>query len=115
MLGSGAYMITPDYNLPIYSEEKKLGIALVGLGNYAINQLAPALLQTQHCKLTGIITGTPSKAEKWSVQYNIPQKNIYNYQNFDTIKNNPDIDIVYVVLPNAMHAEYTIRAAHAGN
>jgi predicted dehydrogenase len=95
-------------------EDKKLGIALVGLGSYATFQLAPALQDSKLCKLTGIVTGTPEKAEKWSAQYNIPKKNIYNYQNFDQIKDNPDIDIVYVVLPNSMHAEYTIRAAKAG-
>ncbi len=38
----------------------------------------------------------------------------YNYQNFDEIGNNKDIDVVYVVLPNAMHKEYTIRTAKAG-
>ncbi|MEP7321871.1 MAG: Gfo/Idh/MocA family oxidoreductase [Saprospiraceae bacterium] len=111
-LGSGTLILTKAN--PSFLEEKKLGIALVGLGNYATNQLAPALLETLNCKLTGIVTGTPAKEEKWAKQYNIPKKNIYNYQNFDTIKNNPDIDIVYVVLPNAMHAEYTIRAAKAG-
>lgn len=92
----------------------KLGIALVGLGSYSTHQLAPALQQTKNCYLAGIVTGTPSKAEKWKEQYSIPDKNIYSYENFDTIKNNPDIDIVYVVLPNSMHAEYTIRAAEAG-
>ena len=92
----------------------KLGIALAGLGAYSTGQLAPALQQTEHCYLAGIVTGTPAKAETWKAQYNIPEKNIYNYQNFDAIKDNPDIDIVYVVLPNSMHAEYTIRAAQAG-
>lgn len=112
-LASGAMMLS-DKTLAFVEEGKKLGIALVGLGNYATNQLAPALLQTNLCKLTGIVTGSPEKAESWSKQYNIPQKNIYNYQNFDEIRNNPDIDIVYVVLPNSMHAEFTIRAAKAG-
>lgn len=93
---------------------KRYGIALVGLGNYSTRQLAPALLQTQNCYLAGIVTGSPEKAEKWAKDYNIPKKNIYNYQNFDSIKNNPDIDIIYIVLPNSMHAEYTIRAAKAG-
>lgn len=96
------------------SRQKVLGVALVGLGNYSEKQLAPALLETQHCKLKGIVTGTPSKAEKWKEKYSIPDKNIYNYENFDSIKDNPEIDIVYVVLPNSMHAEYTIRAAKAG-
>ena len=93
---------------------KKLGIALVGLGNYATNQLAPALLETQNCYLAGIVTGSPDKAKTWASTYSIPSKNIYNYQTFDQIRNNPDIDIIYVVLPNFLHAEYTIRAAQAG-
>jgi predicted dehydrogenase len=92
----------------------KLGVALVGLGGYATGQLAPALQQTEHCYLAGIVTGTPSKTATWKEQYNIPAENIYNYQNFDSIKDNPTIDIVYVVLPNSMHAEYSIRAAEAG-
>jgi len=94
--------------------EKKLGLALVGLGGYSTGQLAPALLKTENVYLAGIVTGTPSKAEVWSKKYNIPQKNIYNYQNFDEIANNPDIDIVYVVLPVFLHKEFTIRAAKAG-
>lgn len=94
--------------------QHKLGIALVGLGGYSSGELAPSLKETEHCYLAGIVTGSPQKAEQWKKQYDIPVKNIYNYQNFDSIKNNPDIDIVYVVLPNSMHAEYTIRAAKAG-
>ncbi len=94
--------------------KKKLGVALVGLGYYSTDLLAPALQLTSSCYLSGIVTGTPEKAEKWKRKYNIPDNNIYNYQNFDSIANNPDIDIVYVVLPTSMHAEFTIRAANAG-
>jgi predicted dehydrogenase len=95
-------------------KDGKLGIALVGLGNYAGSQLAPALQETEHCYLSGIVTGTPSKIDKWKSKYSIPDRNVYNYQSFDSIKDNPDIDIIYVVLPNSMHAEYVIRAAQAG-
>jgi predicted dehydrogenase len=94
-------------------QQKKMGIALVGLGQYSTNELAPALQETEHCYLAGIVTGTPTKAEAWKKKYNIPDKNIYSYETFDQIANNKDIDIVYVVLPSAMHAEYTIRAAKA--
>ncbi len=93
---------------------KPLGVALVGLGNYATNQLAPALLETEQCRLTGIVTGTPSKIDRWRSEYDIPEKNVYNYETFDQIADNPEIDVVYVVLPNSMHAEYAIRAAEAG-
>src|SRR5205823_9338505 len=94
--------------------KNKLGIALVGLGSYSTYELAPALQQTRNCYLAGIVTGTPAKEKTWADQYRIPKKNIYNYQNFDNIASNPEIDIVYVVLPVSMHKEYTIRAAKAG-
>jgi predicted dehydrogenase len=96
------------------NQDKNYGIALVGLGNYAEHQLAKALRLTKKCHLAGIVTGTPAKAEKWKKQYNIPDKNIYTYQTFDTIADNKDIDVVYVVLPNSMHHEYVLRAAKAG-
>ncbi|MBL7873923.1 MAG: Gfo/Idh/MocA family oxidoreductase [Cyclobacteriaceae bacterium] len=95
-------------------KKEKLGVALVGLGYYSTDLLAPALQLTRHCYLAGIVTGTPSKAESWKKKYNLADKNIYTYQNFDSIANNPDIDVVYVVLPPSMHAEYSIRAASAG-
>jgi len=95
------------------NKDGKLGIALVGLGQYSTFQLAPALEQTKNVYLAGIVTGTPSKATAWKKKYGIPDKNVYNYKNFDDIINNKDIDVVYIVLPNSMHAEFTIRAANA--
>ncbi len=101
-------------NIIVPQKKERLGVALVGLGYYSNDLLAPALQLTKQCSLVGIVTGTPSKAEKWKQMYNIPDKNIYNYQNFDSIANNPDIDVIYIVLPPSMHAEYSIRAAKAG-
>lgn len=98
----------------LFPQNRKLGIALVGLGGYSSGQLAPALLETEHCYLAGIVTGTPEKEKTWAAKYNIPQSNIYNYENFDLIANNPAIDIIYIVLPVSMHKEFTIRAARAG-
>ncbi len=118
-LGMGSLVTMPiscSTNNKIMNEYKgkKLGIALVGLGTYSTYELAPSLLETSYCRLAGIVTGTPDKEKKWADKYNIPKENIYNYDNFDRIKDNDDIDIVYVVLPNAMHADFCIRAAKAG-
>lgn len=104
----------PDHSKRPDSDEKKLGVALIGLGNYATNKLAPAFEATKYCRLAGIVTGTPSKEQQWMDKYGIPRKNVYNYDNFDSIADNPDIDLVYVVLPNAMHADFVIRGAQAG-
>ncbi len=113
-LGTGLSLFSPlVFACNRSNNTDKLGIALVGLGYYSNDLLAPALQQTEHCYLAGIVTGTPSKAEAWKAKYNIPEKNIYNYENFDTIADNPDIDVIYIVLPPSMHKEYVIRAAEA--
>jgi glucose-fructose oxidoreductase len=101
-------------NIIIPQKKNKLGVALVGLGYYSTDLLAPALQLTKNCHLTGIVSGTPTKVEAWKEKYKIDDKNVYSYENFDTVANNPDIDVIYVVLPPSMHAEYTIRAAKAG-
>ncbi len=93
---------------------KKLGLAMVGLGKYSTRHLIPAIIQSESFSLKGIVTGSEEKAQEYSTKYDIPEKNIYTYENFDRIKDNPDIDIVYIALPNSMHEEFVIRAALAG-
>jgi len=99
---------------PGQDSSRKLGFALLGLGSLSTNQIAPGLQTTKFCRLAGVVTGTPAKEKIWADKYNLPSKNIYNYENFDKIADNPDIDVVYVVTPNARHAEFAIRAAQAG-
>jgi predicted dehydrogenase len=92
----------------------KLGWALCGLGSLSEKQIAPALLKTQHARLAGIVTGSPEKTQRWRQQYNIPERNVYSYDTIEKMADNPDIDVVYVVTPNAQHAQQTIAAAKAG-
>ncbi|MCR9062554.1 MAG: Gfo/Idh/MocA family oxidoreductase [Cytophagales bacterium] len=94
--------------------KQKLGVALVGLGYYSKDLIAPALLNTKHCELKGIVTGSPEKIPVWQEKYGIADKNVYNYNNYDSIANNPDIDVIYVILPPSMHKEYTVRGAETG-
>ena len=117
-VGMSAAAIVPSFvsGLETVSENyagKKLNVALCGLGRYA-NVLKPGLAVSKYCHLAGVVTGTPAKATQWKKEYNLPDKNVYSYQSFDQIRNNPDIDLVYITLPNGMHKEYTIRAAQAG-
>jgi predicted dehydrogenase len=92
---------------------KKLGWAIVGLGNLAINEILPAFAKCEKSNVTAFVSGHPDKANKLALRYGVNPKNIYNYQNYDSIKDNPEVDIIYIVLPNGMHAEYTIRGHQA--
>lgn len=102
----------PSIILP--RRKEKLGVALVGLGRYSQGRLAPGLQLTEHCELTGIVTGSPHKIPEWQEQYGIPDRNVYNYQNMHEMANNNDIDIIYIVLPTGLHAQYSIIGAEAG-
>ena len=93
---------------------KKLGVALVGLGNYSRGQLGPALRETRYCQLTGVVTGDPAKGRRWAHDYGFSEKNIYSYDTMARLAENPAIDIVYVVTPNGLHAEHAVAAAKAG-
>ena len=90
-----------------------LRVAIMGLGSYG-TRVAEAMQTCKRAKLTGVISGTPSKIKDWQSKYNIPAKNCYNYDNFDNIRNNPDIDAVYIITPNGLHKDQAIRVAKAG-
>lgn len=95
------------------SRERKIGYAIVGLGSYA-ELIMSRFAECDHARLTALVSGTPAKLERFGRRYGIPASHRYSYATFDTIRDNPDVDVVYVILPNALHAEYTIRAAKAG-
>ncbi len=101
------YNYSPHYDGPI------LRVAIMGLGSYG-TRVADKMQSCKMAKLTGVISGTPSKIKTWQSKYSIPEKNCYNYENFDNIKDNPDIDVVYVITPNALHHDQVIRVAKAG-
>jgi len=90
-----------------------LRVAIMGLGSYG-TRVAEAMRDCKAAKLVGVISGHPAKITAWQSRYNIPEKNCYNYENFDNIKDNPDIDAVYIITPNGLHHDEAIRVAKAG-
>ena len=79
-----------------------------------MNQILPGFADCKLSRPVALVSGHPDKAKEQAAKYGIDPRRIYSYENFDTIRDNPEVDVVYVVLPNSMHAEYTIRAARAG-
>ena len=90
-----------------------LRVAIMGLGSYG-TRVAEAIQACTMAKVAGVISGTPSKVKDWQTKYNIPADNCYDYNNFDAIKNNKNIDAVYVITPNGLHHDQVIRVAKAG-
>ena len=93
---------------------RKIGYAIVGLGKLAVEEILPAFAVSKHCKVTALVSGHRDKAEQLAGVYGVPKESIYNYETYDKLRDNSDVDVIYIVLPNSMHAEYTIRGFEAG-
>ncbi|MDB5669152.1 MAG: glucose-fructose oxidoreductase [Alphaproteobacteria bacterium] len=93
---------------------RKMGYAIVGLGTYGLGVITPQFANCTMSRLAAVVSGDPEKAKRVAAEHGLPDRSVYSYANFDSIRDNPDVDIVYVCLPNSMHAEYVIRAAKAG-
>jgi glucose-fructose oxidoreductase len=111
-LGAAALAAAPAIRRA--TRDRKVGYAIVGLGYYALQSIMPQFRNCTHSRLTALVSGDPAKLRQVGAEYGVPERSQYSYATFDRIRDNPDVDVVYVILPNAMHAEYTIRAAAAG-
>lgn len=114
VLGSADAVAAAAQPAPPAVPNKTFGYAVVGLGGLSLSDILPAFAHTKRARLTGLVSGSPDKAKALAAQYGVPDKGMYSYDTYDRIADNPDIDAVYIVLPNFMHAEYTIRAHKAG-
>jgi predicted dehydrogenase len=116
-LAGAAGVLAAGLMAPAFADDsaaKPLGWAVVGIGKLSKGQILPAIAKCQKSKLVAVVTGHPVENKPIIDQFGIAPEHVYNYDNYDTLANNPDIDCVYIVLPNGMHAEYTIRALKAG-
>lgn len=110
-VGAGAGLLP---RISFAAEDRKIGYCIVGLGRISMGEFMPAVKMSAKSKITALVSGHPDKARRMAAEYGVPSSNIYSYENYDEIHKNPQIDAVYIALPNSMHAEYTIRAAKAG-
>ena len=93
---------------------ERVGLAVMGLGRLAVENILPAIAQSKHVRLAGLVSGDPEKMQTLATQYGVDPASCYDYASFDRIRDNPAIQVVYIVLPNALHRDATVRAARAG-
>jgi predicted dehydrogenase len=94
--------------------DQRVGYAIVGLGHLTLEEILPAFGQCKKSKPVALVSGSPEKLAKVAKQYGIKPASCYSYADYDKLKDNPEVQVIYIVLPNSMHAEYTIRGAQAG-
>lgn len=114
LVGAGAVALGAAASRVQSQDPKPVGWAILGLGNYATRNILPNLKHCKHTKLAAVISGTPDKAKRIAGEYGLPESKIYSYDDMARIKDDPDIEVVYVITPPGTHAGFSIRAAEAG-
>lgn len=116
VLAAGGVLAAATFGAPALAAtpERKLGYAIVGLGGYGLGVIIPQFKNCQYSKLVAVVSGDPAKAKRVASEYGVPESGIYDYKSYDRLKDNPEVDVIYICLPVFMHAEYTVRGAAAG-
>ena len=114
LLLSAAAVVASSAGVARAASDRPLGYAIVGLGTYGLGVIIPQFANCTHSRLAAVVSGDAAKAKRVAAEHGLPDRSVYSYATFDSIRDNPDVDIVYVCLPNSMHVEYTVRAARAG-
>jgi predicted dehydrogenase len=93
-------------------DSKNVRYAVVGLGWIAQEVVLPAFKNAKNSELAALVTDDPVKAEELGKKYQVSQT--MGYAAYDGLLRSGFIDAVYIALPNSMHRDYAVRAAHAG-
>lgn len=83
---------------------------VLGCAGIAINRVIPGMAQASLTTLTAVASRTLAKAQGVAEQFGVPKA----YGSYDELLADDDIEVIYIPLPNGLHAEWSIRAMQAG-
>jgi predicted dehydrogenase len=93
---------------------ERVGFAIIGLGRISVEEVLPAFGEAKAARPVALVSGSPEKARVVAQSYGIAESAIYAYEDMEKMRDNRMVQAVYIGLPNALHREYTERAAAAG-
>ena len=83
---------------------------ILGAANFAANYMGPAIHAARGARLAALGTSDPAKADRFSAF--APDLRVHS--SYDALLSDPDIDAVYIPLPNHLHVEWSLKALEAG-
>lgn len=89
---------------------KTVNWGVLGAASIAVQRTLPALLNAPSAKVLALASRDPEKGRAVATQFDIPRV----YEHYQDVLDDPDIDAVYVPLPNQLHFEWSLRALEAG-
>ena len=89
--------------------EQALRWGILGTGNIA-HQFMGGVVSSRRCSITCVGSRQLASAQAFAGDYQIPRA----FGSYDDVLRSPEVDVVYVSLPNSLHNPWTIAALRAG-
>ena len=88
----------------------KLRIGVVSTANIGVTKVIPGMRRASRVDVVAIASREPGAAASWAERLDIPR----SHGSYEALLADPDVDAIYIPLPNHLHAEWAIAAARAG-
>jgi predicted dehydrogenase len=92
------------------AKNRKVRWGILGCARIAERALIPAIRSARNGELFGIASRDASRAAAWAEKHGFQK----SYGNYAALLADPEVDAVYIPLPNHLHAPWTIATARAG-
>ncbi len=83
---------------------------ILGGSNFAADLMGPAIHASKGARLAGLATSSSDKADRFTAF--APDCTVFD--SYDALLASPEIDAVYIPLPNHLHVEWSLKAIAAG-
>ena len=74
------------------------------------NALIDPIRQAERSELVAVASRDEAKARAYAQEHGIPKA----FGSYEALLTDPDVDVIYISLPNTLHCEWTVKAAEAG-
>jgi predicted dehydrogenase len=83
---------------------------ILSTANIGVRKVIPAIARAERCEVVAIASRELERATRVAGELGIPRA----HGGYEGLLSDPDVDAVYIPLPNSQHAAWTIAAARAG-
>jgi predicted dehydrogenase len=90
--------------------KRKVRWGVLGAANIAVKKVIPGMQKGEWCEVTALASRDLQKAQGFGRSLGIPRA----YGSYDQLLSDPDIEAIYIPLPNHLHVPWSIKAAEAG-
>lgn len=83
---------------------------ILGPGFIATRAIIPVIQAVNNSRVLAVASSNKERSREVALRFGIERF----YADYQELLDDPDVDVVYIALPNHLHSEWTIRAAAAG-